>query len=113
VNVQNPLINKPGGNGFTISTYADSAYTYIQDKLNDFILVPTFPCEYPCQNCSLATSNSCDSCWLSDLSSPHYLMSYSSKSNTCLTTCDTRFTSNGDPSLKCTACDVTCSDCYD
>lgn len=46
-NVRNSINNKPG-NGFVIQTYWDSAQTFIMDKLNDFIMLPRFECDYPC-----------------------------------------------------------------
>ena len=112
-NVINPVINKKG-NGFVISTYADDQLTYIEDKLNDFLMTPNFLCVYPCNTCSPSNKNSCSTCWLTDVSSPHYLMSYNNTlPSTCKSSCDEGFTTNGDTALNCQACDQSCATCFD
>ena len=95
-NVQNAINNKPG-NGFVIQTYWDADQTYIMDKLNDFIMLPMFKCDYPCKTCD-TDRKVCLSCW-NNFDDPQYLMDYFNGTVTCRPTCELGFTSNGSPNL--------------
>lgn len=108
-NVKNAINNKPG-NGFVIQTYWDDQQTYIMDKLNDFILLPQFQCDYPCQTCT--QRNQCTSCWNS-LDDPNYIMSYLNGTQTCRPSCDLGYTTNGSPIKQCVSCDQSCVSCRD
>lgn len=109
--VKNPVNNRPG-NGFVIQTYWDADQIYIMDKLNDFILRPTFKCEYPCETCDGADHNMCFSCW-DGFDNPQYLMFYPNLTQTCRPTCELGYTSNGHPEKNCEKCDVSCRTCRD
>lgn len=76
------------------------------DKLNDFIMLPKFECDYPCQTCGTDRTK-CLTCW-TNFDDPQYLMSYLNGTATCRPTCELGFTSNGTPNKQCTKCDESC-----
>ena len=82
------------------------------DKLNDFILRPTFLCAYPCKTCEVADPNMCLSCW-DGFDNPQYLMFYPNLTQTCRPTCELGYTSNGHPDKNCEKCDESCRTCRD
>ena len=82
------------------------------DKLDDYLMMPRFECEYPCKECDSAGGRRdfCTSCWPSSGTDPGYLMQ---DKGMCLPRCDMNHTSNGKKDKVCERCDDSCNGCHD
>jgi hypothetical protein len=110
--MKNPKNNKDERNGFIIMTYEDPRQTFTMDKLDDYLMMPRFECEYPCKECDYAGGrrNFCTSCWPSSGTDPGYLMQDKGQ---CLPRCDMNYTSDGKKNKICERCDDSCNGCHD
>ena len=70
--LNNPADNR-AINGFLIQTFDDKFQSFKIDKLDDDLLKPETPCNYPCKSCTSTNKNYCSSCW-SDTGLPFLML---------------------------------------
>ena len=93
---------------FKLRTYDDADKIYAVDMLD---YNPLTICNWPCEKCS-ADKDFCIKCW----DRPDVLERYLTTTTTyatCDTECHAGYTTDGDPELRCTACDSPCGTCAD
>lgn len=103
--LKNPLTNQQLQD-IEITTYYDWGTYYPVDRLN---YPPKLRCEYPCRDCS-AKGDSCTKCWSND---PNPFLMISESKQTCESSCDKGWTSNGREDKVCERCESSCETCVD
>ena len=62
--IRNPIKNRQAKSGFLIMTFADDRQKVAIDRLEDYLMLPSFECNYPCKKCHPENKDFCTECWL-------------------------------------------------